>query len=203
MRAPLSWLREFVDVDLTPEALAERFTLLGLEVKGIVRWGEDWRNVVVGELLSVERHPRADRLSLTRVTIGAGEPLEIVCGATNIAAGQRVPVALPGAVLPGGRAIERTEKMGVVSNGMLCSGDELGLTTDADGILILPADTPLGSAAGRAVRGRGPRCRRQAEPRRRAVDRRAGARDRGDYRGPRSACRRPTWSSLAGRPRSA
>ena len=144
MRAPISWLREFVDVDLTPEALAERFTLLGLEVKGIVRWGEDWRNVVVGELLSVDRHPRADRLSLTRVTLGTGEPLEIVCGATNIAAGQRVPVALPGAVLPGDRRIERTEKMGVVSNGMLCSGDELGLTADADGILILPVDTPLG-----------------------------------------------------------
>ena len=144
MRVPLSWLREIVDVDLTPEALAERLTLLGMEVKGIVRWGEDWRNVVVGELLSVERHPRADRLSLTRVTIGSGDPLEIVCGATNIAAGQRIPVALPGAVLPGDRRIERTEKMGVVSNGMLCSGDELGLTADADGILILPADTPLG-----------------------------------------------------------
>jgi len=144
MRVPLGWLREIVDVDLTPEALAERFTLLGMEVKGIVRWGEDWQNVVVGELLSVERHPRADRLSLTRVTLDDGEPLEIVCGATNIAAGQRVPVALPGAVLPGDRRIERTEKMGVVSNGMLCSGDELGLTADADGILILPADTPLG-----------------------------------------------------------
>jgi phenylalanyl-tRNA synthetase beta chain len=144
MRVPLSWLREFVDVDLTPEKLAERFTLLGMEVKGIVRWGEDWRNVVVGELLSVERHPRADRLSLTRVTLGDGDALEIVCGATNIAAGQRVPVALPGAILPGDRRIERTEKMGVVSNGMLCSGDELGLTADADGILILPADTPLG-----------------------------------------------------------
>ncbi len=144
MRVPLSWLREFVDVDLTPEALAERLTLLGMEVRGIVRWGEDWRNVVVGELLSVERHPRADRLSLTRVNVGSGEPLDIVCGATNIAAGQRVPVALPGAVLPGGRHIERTEKMGVVSNGMLCSGDELGLTADADGILILPADAPIG-----------------------------------------------------------
>ena len=144
MRVPLSWLRDFVDVDMTPEQLAERFTLLGMEVKGIVRWGDDWRNVVVGKLLSVERHPRADRLSLTRVTLGDGEPLEIVCGATNIAAGQRVPVALPGAVLPGDRRIERTEKMGVVSNGMLCSGDELGLTADADGILILPADTPLG-----------------------------------------------------------
>ncbi len=92
------------------------------------------------------RHPRADRLSLTRVTVGSGEPLDIVCGATNIAAGQRVPVALPGAVLPGDRRIERTEKMGVVSNGMLCSGDELGLTGDADGILILPDDTPIGAA---------------------------------------------------------
>jgi phenylalanyl-tRNA synthetase beta chain len=146
MRVPLSWLREFVDVDLTPEALAERLTLLGMEVKGIVRWGEDWRNVVVGELLSVERHPRADRLSLARVDVGSGEPLDIVCGATNIAAGQRVPVALPGAVLPGDRRIERTEKMGVISNGMLCSGDELGLTADADGILILPADAPIGTA---------------------------------------------------------
>ncbi|MFL5674913.1 MAG: phenylalanine--tRNA ligase subunit beta, partial [Chloroflexota bacterium] len=70
MKAPLSWLREFVDVDLTPEQIAERLTLLGMEVKGIQRWGEDWRNVVIGELLSVERHPRADRLSLTRVTVG-------------------------------------------------------------------------------------------------------------------------------------
>ena len=144
MRVPLSWLREIVDVELTPEALAARLTMLGMEVKAIVAWGDDWRNVVVGELLSVERHPRADRLSLTRVTVGDGEPLDIVCGATNIAAGQRVPVALPGAVLPGDRRIERTEKMGVVSNGMLCSGDELGLTADGDGILILPADAPLG-----------------------------------------------------------
>ena len=146
MRVPLSWLRDYVDIQLTPEQLAERLTLLGMEVKGMEAWGADWQNVVVGELLSVERHPRADRLSLTRVTIGDGEPLEIVCGATNIAAGQRVPVALPGAVLPGDRRIERTEKMGVVSNGMLCSGDELRLTSDADGILILPPDTPLGVA---------------------------------------------------------
>ena len=119
MRVPVSWLREYVDIDLTPDALAERLTLLGMEVKSIEPWGDDWRDVVVGELLAVERHPRADRLSLTRVTVGDGEPLEIVCGATNIAAGQRVPVALPGAVLPGGRRIERTEKMGAVSNGML------------------------------------------------------------------------------------
>jgi phenylalanyl-tRNA synthetase beta chain len=144
MRVPLSWLRDYVDVDLTPEQLAERLTLLGMEVQRIERLGEEWQKVVVGELLTVEPHPRADRLSLTTVTIGGGEPLSIVCGATNIAPGQRVPVALPGAILPGDRRIERTEKMGVVSNGMLCSGDELHLTTDAEGILILPADAPLG-----------------------------------------------------------
>jgi phenylalanyl-tRNA synthetase beta chain len=144
MRVPLSWLRDYVDVDLEPEALAERLTLLGMEVKSIERWGAEWRSVVVGELLTVEKHPRADRLSLTTVTVGSGEALQIVCGATNIAPGQRIPVALPGAVLPGDRRIERTEKMGVFSEGMLCSGDELQLTTDADGILILPADAPLG-----------------------------------------------------------
>ncbi|MGK2850506.1 MAG: phenylalanine--tRNA ligase subunit beta [Candidatus Limnocylindrales bacterium] len=144
MRVPLSWLRDYVDIELTPEQLAERLTLLGMEVKGLERWGSDWQNVVVGELLTVARHPRADRLSLTTVTLGSGEPLEIVCGATNIAPGQRIPVALPGAVLPGDRRIERTEKMGVVSNGMLCSGDELRLTADADGILILPPEAPLG-----------------------------------------------------------
>src|SRR6476660_3067184 len=145
MRVPLSWLRDYVELDLAPEALAERLTLLGMEVKGIERWGADWQNVVTGQLLTVEKHPRADRLSLTTVTLGdGGAPLEIVCGATNIAPGQRIPVALPGAVLPGNRRIERAEKMGVVSNGMLCSGEELRLTGDGDGILILPADTPLG-----------------------------------------------------------
>ncbi|HEV2006688.1 MAG TPA: hypothetical protein VGQ85_08760, partial [Candidatus Limnocylindrales bacterium] len=112
MRVPLSWLADYVAIEVTPEVLAERLTLLGMEVKGIERRGTEWRNVVVGELLAVEKHPRADRLSLTRVTTGMGEPLEIVCGAANIAVGQRVPVALPGAVLPGDRRIERTEKMG-------------------------------------------------------------------------------------------
>ncbi len=146
MRVPLSWLREYVDIQLTPEQLAERLTLLGMEVKGVERWGAEWRNVVVGELLTVEPHPRADRLHLTTVSIGSGEPLQIVCGAHNIAPGQRVPVALPGAVLPGDRRIERTEKMGIASAGMLCSGDELRITSDGEGILILPADMPLGAA---------------------------------------------------------
>jgi phenylalanyl-tRNA synthetase beta chain len=144
MRVPLSWLRDYVDVDLDADELARRLTMLGMEVSGVERWGADWQDVVVGELLAVAPHPRSDRLSLATVSMGTGEPLQIVCGATNIAPGQRVPVALPGAVLPGGRRIERSEKMGVVSVGMLCSGDELRLTADADGILILPSETPVG-----------------------------------------------------------
>ena len=171
----MAWLREYVDIQLTPEQLAERLTLLGMEVQGIDHWGADWRNVVVGELLTVEKHPRADRLHLTTVNIGSGEPLHIVCGAHNIAPGQRVPVALPGAVLPGDRRIERTEKMGVASEGMLCSGDELRITSDAEGILILPSGHDAGRGPLRPLRRRRSGRGRQAEPRRRAVSDRAGA----------------------------
>ncbi len=145
MRVPLSWLGEFVDITLTPEQLAERLTLLGMEVSAIERIGSDWHRIVVGELLEVAPHPNSGKLSLTRVRTGDGEAeLSIVCGATNIEAGQRVPVAMPGSVLPGDRRIDITTIAGTQSQGMLCSGDELGLTSDADGILILPADSQLG-----------------------------------------------------------
>jgi phenylalanyl-tRNA synthetase beta chain len=145
MRVPLSWLREFVDIDLSPEQLAERLTLLGMEVSAIERLGSDWRGIVVGELLEVAPHPNSNKLSLTRVRTGHGEPeLSIVCGATNIGKGQRIPVALPGSVLPGDRHIDITTIAGTESQGMLCSGDELGLTADADGILILPETSELG-----------------------------------------------------------
>jgi len=103
MRVPLSWLHEMVDFDLEPEDLAARLTLLGMEVKGIERVGSGWTNVVVGELLEVGPHPNSSRLSLTRVNVGGDGPaLSIVCGATNIAVGQRVPVAVPGALLSAG-----------------------------------------------------------------------------------------------------
>jgi phenylalanyl-tRNA synthetase beta chain len=138
MRVPLSWLREYVDFDLEPAALAEQLTRLGMEVQSIDRIGGDWQSIVVGELVEVRPHPAAERLSLTRVRVADdGQPLSIVCGATNIAVGQRVPVALPGALLPGGRRIGVSTIQGEESQGMLCSGDELGLTADADGILIL------------------------------------------------------------------
>jgi phenylalanyl-tRNA synthetase beta chain len=146
MRVPLSWLRDYVDFDLPPERLAERLTLLGLEVQGIEQIGAEWQGVVVGELLEVKPHPNADRLNLTQVKVaGEDAPRQIVCGAHNIEAGQRVPVALPGAVLPGDKRIGVTTIQGTESQGMLCSGAELGLTTDADGIMILPPDTRLGA----------------------------------------------------------
>jgi phenylalanyl-tRNA synthetase beta chain len=143
MRVPLSWLREYVDVDLSPEALAEQLTLRGMEVNGIEVSGAGWTDVVVGRLLSVERHPNADKLWLTGVDVGDGEPLRIVCGADNIEPGQLVPVAKVGAVLPGDRRIERIKIRGVESEGMLCSAIELGVGEDAEGILILGANDQL------------------------------------------------------------
>jgi phenylalanyl-tRNA synthetase beta chain len=147
MLVPLAWLRDYVAFDLAPEALAEQLTLRGMEVSGINVSGADWTDVVVGRLLTVERHPNADKLWLTTVDVGDGEPLQIVCGADNVRPGQLVPVARVGAVLPGGRHIERSKIRGVESQGMLCSPIELGLGEDAEGILILGTDDehPLGA----------------------------------------------------------
>ena len=148
MRVPLSWLADYVDLPLSPAALAEELTLRGMEVAAIEVTGADWTDVVVGRVLDVARHPDADTLWLTRVDVGAGEPLAIVCGAQNLVVGQLVPVARVGAVLPGERRIERSKIRGVVSDGMLCSAAELGLGTDADGIHVLGTgdELPLGTA---------------------------------------------------------
>lgn len=158
MRVPLSWLREYVDVDLSPRALADELTMRGMEVNDIEIGGAEWTDVVVGRVLQVDRHPNADTLWLTRVDVGdAGGELEIVCGAQNLEVGQLVPVALVGALLPGDRRIERSKIRGVVSNGMLCSAIELGLGTDADGIHILgtgdelPIGQPLSEVVGEIV----------------------------------------------------
>jgi phenylalanyl-tRNA synthetase beta chain len=147
MRVPLSWLREYVTFDLSPQRLAEELTLRGLEVSAIEVTGADWTGVVVGRLLSIERHPNADKLWLTSVDAGTGEPLQIVCGADNISVGQLVPVALVGSVLAGGRRIERSKIRGVASQGMLCSAIELGLGEDAEGIHILGSGAELAVGA--------------------------------------------------------
>ncbi len=136
MLVPLSWLRDYVDVQLPVDQLAEQLTLRGMEVSAVEVRGVGWTDVVVGRLISVERHPNADTLWVTSVDDGT-QTLQIVCGADNIAPGQLVPLARVGALLPGDRRIGRSKIRGVESQGMLCSARELELGADGDGIHIL------------------------------------------------------------------
>src|SRR5262245_33373553 len=144
MKVPISWLREFVPVTLDTAALCERLTLGGLAVDGYEEIGADIRAVVTGEIISAAPHPHADRLTVCEVRTGPGPTMSVVCGATNMKAGDRVAYAPPGSVLPGGRRIDAAVIRGVASAGMLCSPAELGLSDDAAGLLILGPDAPLG-----------------------------------------------------------
>ncbi len=139
------WLKELVDFSCTPEELERILTMLGLEVEKIERPGEKLNGFVVGEVLTKEKHPNADKLSVCTVAVGANVINTIVCGAPNVAAGQKVPVALGGAVVPnGGFTIEKRKLRGVESNGMICSKSELGIADESDGIWELPTDAPVG-----------------------------------------------------------
>jgi len=143
MLVPLSWLREYVDVDAAVEELAERINTSVAGVERIIRRGvadEDGNlgRFRVGRVLEAGKHPNADRLQLTRVDVGEDEPRQIVCGAWNFGAGATVAVALPGAVLPGGQRLEQATLRGVVSDGMILSERELEIGPDHAGILVLP-----------------------------------------------------------------
>ncbi len=144
MRVPQSWLSEFVDVKLAPEALADRLELTGTAVAAVHRTGETLDKVVVGRIVDKSPHPQADKLWVTLVDVGGTEPIQIVCGAQNFEVSDLVPVALPGAVLPAGMKIKRAKLRGVESAGMNCSAAELGLGSDQDGLLVLPNDAPVG-----------------------------------------------------------
>lgn len=138
-----NWLKEFVDFDLSPQELADLLTMLGLEVEGVRHVGGGLDEVVVAVVEEKSQHPNADKLSLCRVNNGK-ETLAIVCGAQNFKAGDKVAFAQIGAVLPGDFKIKRSKIRGEESCGMLCSEKELGLAADSEGIIILPADLPLG-----------------------------------------------------------
>jgi phenylalanyl-tRNA synthetase beta chain len=138
------WLRRYVDPALDSDELAHRLTMAGLEVEEVAPVAPPCSGVVVAEVKSVARHPNADKLTVCEVDAGQGALLTIVCGAPNVAAGIRVPCALPGAVLPGDFKIKATKMRGVESQGMLCSARELGLSDDHSGLLLLAADAPLG-----------------------------------------------------------
>ena len=144
MRFSEAWLREWVNPPVDTAALADQLSMAGLEVDAINPAAPPFQGVRIGLVQQVEPHPDAAKLRICRVDLGQGEPLQIICGAANVAAGQRVPVATLGALLPGGLKIKRAKLRGVESHGMICSAVELGLAETADGILPLPADAPLG-----------------------------------------------------------
>ncbi|EXS17868.1 MULTISPECIES: phenylalanine--tRNA ligase subunit beta [Acinetobacter] len=144
MKISENWLRTWVNPAIDSETLSDQLTMLGLEVDELAPVAKPFTGVVVGEVLTVEQHPDADRLRVTTVNIGSGEPLQIVCGAPNVRAGMKAPVATIGAVLPGDFKIKKGKLRGVESQGMLCGASEIDLEDKIDGLLELPADAPVG-----------------------------------------------------------
>ncbi|MDR1458169.1 MAG: phenylalanine--tRNA ligase subunit beta [Puniceicoccales bacterium] len=145
MKINLKWLKRFIDIDATKNELAEALTNLGLEVESISGMEINPQDsLVVGEIIKIDKHPNADRLSLCEVIVDENDTRQIVCGAKNFKLNDRVPVALPGTILPDGTRIKKSNLRGVSSDGMMCSGKELGLTNDHSGLLILEKNTPIG-----------------------------------------------------------
>ena len=138
------WLRTWVNPALNSEALAHLLTMAGLEVEENDPAAPAFSDVFVAEVLTVQKHENADRLNVCTVNVGEAEPLQIVCGAPNVAPGIKVPCARVGALLPGDFAIKQAQVRGIESSGMLCSAKELGIAEDASGLLILPVDAPVG-----------------------------------------------------------
>lgn len=146
MQLSLNWLKDYVSIprSLTPEDLGLKLTTHTVEIDSVEKQAEKYEKIVVGEILEIKKHPNADKLQLAVISVKKGESQEIVCGAPNIKPGQKVPVALLGAVLPNGMEIKSVEIRGIKSNGMLCAEDELGLGEDHAGILILNENAKLG-----------------------------------------------------------
>jgi phenylalanyl-tRNA synthetase beta chain len=151
MKVSYNWLAQYVDLSgITPEELAEKLTRSGVEVDAVEYLNKGVTDVVVGYVAEKEKHPDADKLNVCQVDVGTGELLQIVCGAKNVAAGQKVPVAVVGAKLPGDFKIKKAKLRGVASNGMICSAKELGMNDKLlpkeiqEGILVLPEDLEIG-----------------------------------------------------------
>src|SRR4051794_6995714 len=151
MKVTLNWLKQYVDFDWSPEQLAERLTLLGLEVEGVHKIAGQFEGVVVAQILTKDKVPGSDKLSVCKVNDGKGERT-IICGAQNHKAGDKVPLILPSFALPlkpGEKepfVIKERKVFGITSQGMMCSPQELGLPDQVDGLLILPVDAPVGKS---------------------------------------------------------
>ncbi len=152
MNLPMSWLSDYTDISgVTPKEYSDKMTMSGSKVEGVENLGKDIDKVVVGEVLECEMHPDSDHLHVCMLDVGEEEPIQIVCGAPNVAVGQKVPVALNGAVLPGDIKIKKGKLRGVMSNGMICSHEELGMEASLlgyepeYGILVLDENAEIGS----------------------------------------------------------
>ena len=139
MKLPLNWLRDYVDIEMAPEALCELLTMSGLEVEGMTLVGQDLHHILVGKIIEFVPHPNADHLFICQVDVGRAQ-LQVVCGAPNLSRGALAPTALPGTKLPGGTLVEEALIRGVRSSGMLLAEDEMGLTEDHTGVMVLPGD---------------------------------------------------------------
>lgn len=145
MQISEAWLRTYVNPALGTDELVAQLTMAGLEVDSVTPAAAVFSGVVIGEVLAMEQHPDADRLRVCKVDVGQGEPLQIVCGASNVRPGLKIPAALIGAVLPGDFKIKKSKLRGVESFGMLCSEKELGLAEDSNGLMELAKDAPVGA----------------------------------------------------------
>ena len=144
MQISLAWLRSYVDPAINTDELVEQLTMAGLEIGSVEPAAAQFSGVVIGEVIAVQQHPDADRLRVCQVNVGTDEALQIVCGASNVRIGLKIPAALCGAVLPGDFKIKKSKLRGVESFGMLCSEKELGLAADAHGLMELADDAPIG-----------------------------------------------------------
>lgn len=147
-----NWLREWINPDISSEALADVLTMGGLEVEEMAPAAPAFTGVVVGEIIECNKHPDADKLNVCKVNVGQVEPLQIVCGAPNARVGIRVPCATVGALLPGDFKIKNAKLRGVASSGMLCSAKELGINPDASGLYELPASGDNAAPVGEDIR---------------------------------------------------
>lgn len=146
MKVPVKWLKDYVDINISPKELADALTLSGSKVEEVITSGEEITNVVTGKIVKIEQHPDAEKLVVCQVDINGEELIQIVTAATNMKEQDIIPVALHGSTLHGGLKIKKGKLRGVVSNGMFCSEEELGIAGDepVHGLMILPKDTPLG-----------------------------------------------------------
>ena len=150
MLASLNWMKEYVDINVTPEELADKLTGVGLEVEQVIHLGEGLEGVITGKVETIERHPNSDHLWICMMNLGQGELVQILTGAQNVSQYDIVPVAVVGSQLPSGMKLKKAKMRGLDSFGMLCSAEELGIDSklllpeQRSGIFILPADTPVG-----------------------------------------------------------